>query len=453
MKKIILLLIVLISGVSSVSAQNLRSIYFSKKNPHRHEINPSFTPGKGYLTMPVLGNINVGVQSDFKLSSIFYPAADGSLDTFLSPNVTSEQLKANLDGTTDINAYINMDILSMGYVKEDKFTTISVNASGNVSAVLANDLFMFLKSGMSTTGDNRYSFGDFGANGQAMVEFAVGHSREILIPNLRVGVKAKVLVGILNVNLDYSKFDVALSQDRWMIDSEGYLKISGAVPTYDDNNVINGTRSYYPKLSGYGFAFDIGASYKLFGLEVSASVIDLGFMTWNDVYEAKTAGEAYEFTGFSDLDILNPSATSFDDQIDQMVEDAGDALMNFYEYKSGVKRDASTNPMVNIGAQYGIFNDLLQVGALFTSQFSDMYNWTDIMFSVNFRPVSWFNLGVNASTSNMGETFGALVDFNFKGLNLFCGVNVMSLEFSGGEVKLPINGSTVQLNTGLTFMF
>ncbi len=452
MRKLYIIISMLILSSAGVSAQNLKSTFFSPKNPHRHEYNPALTPGSSYFAIPVTGNLSLGVQSNLKLSSLLYPAGDGTLNTFLSPAVSNEEFNSKIGDLVRLNAYVSSDILSMGFADDKSFTSFHVRAIANTSLGLPTDIFRFLKNGMSGTGTSSYNLNDFGASGKGLIEVALGHSGELFIPNLRFGVKAKFNIGILNADIRYDELNISLSEDLWQINSTGTVNSSGIEPVYDENGTITGVGDIFPEINGFGVTIDVGASYTLFSdLELSLSVMNIGFMNWKNTYEARTNGESFDFTGFNDIDLFG--GYSFDEQIEELGNDLTDALINFYEYKSGITTSSRMKPMINAGAMFDMPESNLQFGVLLTTEFTDLYNWVDIMGSVNYRPNDWFNWGFNGSLSNMGRTFGTLIDFNFSWVNIFCGFNFMSLRFTDGDLMLPLNGTTYQLNTGLSFRF
>ena len=65
---------------------------------------------------------------------------------------------------------------------------------------------------------------------------------------------------------------------------------------------ISGIDEFKPSLSGFGMAFDLGATYQVMpDLMVSAAITDLGFISWSNTYMASSAGN-WTFDGFK-----NPS--------------------------------------------------------------------------------------------------------------------------------------------------
>ncbi len=451
MKKIYILMFAMLAFVSTATAQTLKSVFFTENNTQRHTINPAIASEKGYFTIPFVGNVSGGVNSNLKLSSLLYPTDGGKLNTLLSPAVSAENI-SNIDEITRVNGNLSFDILSFGSRNGKKFNTFAISTHVNVDATIPREFFAFMKNGMQSLGGNTYDLKNFGLSASAITEIAYGHSNEYILPGLRIGGKVKVLLGVANVNLEYDKFDVNLRDDQWSIHSQGNIYASGLALTYDEEGRIDGVGSFNPSINGFGVGVDIGATYTLFDrLELSLSIMDFGFMTWNNISQATTKGDPVPFNGFDEVDIFNPDGYSFDDQLSDFGDSAVDALLGFYEYQTGKSSRTEFKPTVNVGGRFEL-TEQVDVGVLLTSQFADLYTWTDIMGSVNLKPLSWLNIGVNGSLSNLGNTYGALIDISISGLNFFVGANVTSLKYSSGEISLPINGSTLQTSLGINLL-
>ena len=54
---------------TAASAQSLHSGYFLEGYTYRHLMNPAFAPERNYVAIPVIGNINVGAQSNVGLNT------------------------------------------------------------------------------------------------------------------------------------------------------------------------------------------------------------------------------------------------------------------------------------------------------------------------------------------------------------------------------------------------
>ena len=102
---------------SAANAQDLESSYFMEGSTYRHRMNPAFINESNYINLPFIGigNMNINVSSDFGMSNFLYPAANGSLTTFMNPSVSSEQFLSGLNTKNRLGLSLSTDILSVGF--------------------------------------------------------------------------------------------------------------------------------------------------------------------------------------------------------------------------------------------------------------------------------------------------------------------------------------------------
>lgn len=88
---IILVTIAFVCICTVSSAQSLHSGYFLEGYTYRHLMNPAFAPERNYVAIPVIGNINVGAQSNVGLNTFIYPYGNNKLTTFMNGNISSSE--------------------------------------------------------------------------------------------------------------------------------------------------------------------------------------------------------------------------------------------------------------------------------------------------------------------------------------------------------------------------
>ncbi len=111
--------------------------------------------------------------------------------------------------------------------------------------------------------------------------------------------------------------------------------------------------------------------------------------------------------------------------------------------KSRKSRLAST---LVLGAEYGFFNNKLAVGGLYTTRFVQPKAMTELTFSANYRPKSWFNVALSYSViQSAGKSFGLGLKLGplFVGTDyMFLGKNSNSVNGFVG-VSIPLGGRKV----------
>lgn len=172
----------------AASAQNLVSGYFVDDFTYRYQMNPAFGNSKGFISMPALGNLNVGLHGNLGVSDVLYNV-DGKTTTFLNPQLSSDEVLKNINDVNRIGTTDRIGILSAGFKAFGGYNTISISAVADVNAKVPGEMFNLLKNGLA---NKTYNLGDLRASGLAYGEIALGHSHQLPVRGLRVGAAVKL---------------------------------------------------------------------------------------------------------------------------------------------------------------------------------------------------------------------------------------------------------------------
>lgn len=462
MKKHIIYILLFLAAVTYANAQTLKSSYFLEGSFYRHQLNPAFGNERSYFGFPALGNTNIGVESNLGLSTFIYPSPDPQYDltTFLDPQISSTEFLGNLKKNNKLGVDLNMQILSIGFKAGKGYATIDLGLRTQTATTLPKDLFAFIKNGMNPEGITNYELDNFGVNSTTFAELAVGFSRNIINDKIRIGAKAKVLVGAAYANINYKNMSVSLSGDQWNIKANGYADMSVPMLSFktEEKNGrqqvvgFNTDGSIAP--AGLGFAVDLGATYEVIeDLEVSLAVLDLGFIKWNNVSKAKADSE-YTFDGFNEIavnedDTGNYDKNNIDTQIENLTDDLKDAFLIYAEEgKTNINRTLAAT--LNIGANYKMpFYKGLSFGFLSSTRIAGKLSTSEGRFYANIAPAKWFDASVNYAISSYGSSFGWIVNFHPAGFNLFLGSD--SQIFKVSPQFIPVNRVNANICLGINF--
>lgn len=459
---------ILAGSCLTASAQALHSGYFLEGYTFRHQLNPAFSAERNYISIPALGNINIGTQGNVGLGTFLYPQND-QLVTFMHSSINGQEFLDGLKNNNRINANVNLTILSAGFKAWGGFNTIDLGLRSNTSMALPKDLFAFMKMGMSSS-DTHYHMEDLGIQSNNYVELALGHSHQIN-DRLNVGGKLKFLFGGANLSMKMTDMDVTLSQDKWMVKANGEMNaaLQGLVmPTKQEsgkdvtdpsqNDLIDWDNIDVdsPGLGGFGMAIDLGASYKILDdLTVSAAILDLGFISWNNNIKAATSNSAWEFDGFQNIAVDSELGDDDPNSLDSQLEALGDDLedyASFHRQENGTKRTTSLAATLNIGAEYVFpFYDKLRFGFLSSTRINGQYSWSEGRLSANVAPIKWFDASVNYGVSSFGSSFGWLLNFHPRGFNFFIGMDHLM-----GKVNpqfIPVESANMNVSFGFNVTF
>lgn len=482
----------------SANAQFLRTSYFMEGTHYRQQLNPALTPTKGYFNLPVIGAVNATVGSTSLGYQDIVDIIDNGDDFYTNPDFMN-RLKDN----NKLNVNFSTEILSAGWYKGKNFWSFNIGLRTDIGANLTKSMFSFLNQ-METIEDNwrnsSYDISGQQLNINAYTEIGLGLSRQIN-SRLTVGARVKALLGIGNMDLKLNRIamNASLPTDQQINEwsSASYWSGSDAENARKAQELKTKFDTYYANLAvsadlkssfkglelqeeegkdyvtdfdfdssklgiaGYGFGIDLGASYKILdNLTVSASVLDLGFISWSKSSTKIASANPNDFdlkgSKYSSMINVNDPQNSVERALNQLRSDADDYMNRVTEgdvlnydmlqlevadaKESRKSRLAST---LVLGAEYGFFNNKLAVGVLSTTRFVQPDALTELTLSANYRPKSWFNVALSYSAiQSAGKSFGLGLKLGpvFLGTDyMFLGKNSNSVNGFVG-VSVPLGG-------------
>lgn len=482
----------------SANAQFLRTSYFMEGTHYRQQLNPALTPTKGYFNLSVIGAVNATVGSTSLGYQDIIDIIDDGDDFYTKPDFMN-RLKDN----NKLNVNFSTEILSAGWYKGKNFWSFNIGLRTDIGANLTKNMFTFLNE-METVEENwrnsNYDISGQQLNINAYTEIGLGLSRQIN-SRLTVGARVKALLGIGNMELKLNR--VAMSANlpsdqqinQWSSESywnsmtpsqaaQAAQELKDKFNNYHANLTVGAElKSSFKGLelqeeegkdyvtdfdfdsgkfgyTGYGFGIDLGASYKILdNLTVSASVLDLGFISWSksSTKIASANPDPIDIKGSTYANMVDPNnPNTVMNAVNQLQNDAqgymdrvtnGDVLdydmlqLEVSDAKESRKsRLAST---LVLGAEYGFFNNKLAVGVLSTTRFVQPDALTELTFSANYRPKSWFNVALSYSAiQSASKSFGLGLKLGplFVGTDyMFLGKNSNSVNGFVG-VSIPLGG-------------
>ena len=431
------------------NAQTQLGSYFLEQSPYRNQLNPALMPDRGYVAIPVLGNIAISANSPLSYKTFIYPSDGEKLNTFLSPEVSAEEFEKNIKDSNPLMFNIDLSILSFGFFKWNGYNTFDISLRSQTSLVLPGDLFRFLKNGNPVEG-NSYDLHHTAIRNNTYVELALGHAREIT-DQWTVGAKLKALVGGANIDARFDRLDITMSEQEWRIKARGVAELSGAgvVLKYDENGRIDDFDfdSGSAGVAGGGVGLDLGVTYEpLENLVVSAAVTNLGLITWNKNHKGISPEYEVVFDGFHGIgnnDYVEDGVTkTFDDQVDDLMDD----LENIYQFEKAEasRRTTRLAPTVLVGGEYQLLNNRISVGVVYSTTFYPGRAHTRLMGSLNLKPLRMIMVGINGSVSNYANTFGAVINLG----PLFIGAEVSSMKVTPDFI--PLGKLAANVNFGLS---
>lgn len=447
-KYILVALLALIVSSNSIAQTSLSS-YFIDGAFYNYKLNPAMKAERAYFSI-LAGNTSFGTKGNVGVSTFLYPYKNDQLTTFMSGTVDADEFLSKLDKDTRMGMNYDMTIAAAGFRAWGGFMSLDVSLHSEGSMLIPKGLFEFAKKGFQKSS---YSFGGMAFNTMNYASVNLGYSHEV-IEGLRVGGNIKYLAGLAHADLTVSKFDIEMSEDRWLIESQ----ISGQGASFGTTEVKVDENGYItdmefgstPKSSGLGI--DLGVEYDLNkyvpGLIVSASVVDLGFIKWNSMMKVQNPNNKIEFSGFNEID-YDDMESSVENELEKLADDV--AEMFKFKYNGQKSASTSLNTTMYLGAEYSMpFYKPLSVGALYAQRFSkfDCNRWLQARGYVNVAPIGWFSASINYGYSSYGSSLGWMLNFHPVGVNFFIGTDYMITKVT--PQFIPLNDFNAHMTMGLS---
>ncbi len=437
----------------SASTQNTEAAYFNDEYMYRFQMNPAIGNMRNFVSMPVLGNMNIGVEGTAHLQDFLYNV-NGRTTTFLNPGVSTSEFLGNISDKSRIGTNLRIGVISAGFKAFGGYNTISIGARADINARLPKELFRLMKQGLQ---NDTYDISDVRASARAWAEIGLGHSRDIN-KKLRVGGTLKILVGAADLDANLNQAKLILGQDNWTAMTNATINASVKGLTYktevNDNTghrYVSGADVSGTGINGFGAALDLGAVYKLNDdWTFSAAVLDLGFISWSNNMVASTNGDQNFETNKYTFNVDNDMPNNFSDELDRM-KDQLSALYELNDMGDKGGRTTALAATINLGAEYTFpLYRKLKFGALSTTRINGEFTWTDFRVSANVAPCKIFSASASAAMGTFGFSFGWIINLHTPGFNLFLATDHNPGKLAKQGVPLSSNAN---VNFGINFPF
>lgn len=435
MKRLTQLFIALIISSTNIIAQNVNTTYFLDNAPMRHTINPAFQPvSEFYLPLPAIGNLNAYLGNNaFTTKNINFNDGFGF--------VLEDDAYKKLPNFVNLGTDVQFNLISFGWAVED-YGYVHINSTERIEAG-----GFFPKQLFGSKQNTGLELDPITATAAMFADLAIGYSHRFN-DKWTIGAKAKLLLGHGYVSGTLDGLDMQQDDQSIQLNYQGKAVMAGLIHT----SLLNGevekeqfTSQMWRYLipSGYGSAFDIGLTYKPINqIQLSAAVVDLGFMKWKDAEYANIA-----------MDTTISSISNYDNII------SGINAFNRGLHINNVEKKAyryMINPKLNIGFDVNLWKNRIGMGIYSQTRFYNSYVSEELTIGAAFKPFNWFNIAasysfINGNWSNMGAaislapydgimlTFAAdYLPFQYKNVNI-----------NNNIIKINNNANIVNLSIGI----
>jgi hypothetical protein len=448
-------------------AQQNNTLYFMDGIPQSNQLNPAIQPKCGfYFALPVIssleinaGNTAVGFNDVFLYKS--------STDSLYYKPMQSDKDRSDFLGKLKKNNYIFSDVrldwLSFGFRLNENYISFSAADRMEVRGNLPYDLIDFgLNLNQSTAVSKAFNFDGLGLNAVWFREYALGISREI---NERItfGIRGKLLFGKANISSKSS--DLAFPQtgmDVWK--TSAVIDIRTSIPNltvgYDKDGKVSldsiklasihgwkGARPFVMNRRNVGVALDMGIILKPEEmLQLSASIVDLGFIQWNNNLNNFSTGGNYDFKG---LPVVLSDTSS-------MGQALVDSLKKIYSIEANHESYmTSLSGKLYLGAHLQLIKSV-GVGFLTRLQLLDKAIRPQYTFSVNYSPGQSFSTALSYTIADgVYDNLGFGISFKAGPFHWYLMSDRIPIYYNKAKAGYPIPAyaKNVNFRMGFNLMF
>jgi hypothetical protein len=362
MRKITIFIFVLVLQFQ-VFGQYENTTYYLNRLPQSSNANPASNPECSFyiggILIPFAGQIlpPMGIQlnTPLSISDLVYPGDGFMADSLVTPWHPTQadyidRFYKKIKKRNYFTQEFDLDILNVGFRIKRNFFTLQLTEKERMQFVLPGDFFSLITRGNGAVRDANFS--GLGIDFSYYHQLALGYNREFG-KSLKVGVKAKVLFGVLNLSMSQSEMYVKTANITNEIDVDVNYNVNTNIPlenlselnnkgfneAFDDVKLKDVDVSDPSQLKKYllftdnrGFAIDLGVHYKINDdYSVHASIVDLGYIKWTDESSNFNLQANYNFSGLvldgrsleSLSDIGNGEGGSF--SLDSIIKGVGDS--------------------------------------------------------------------------------------------------------------------------------
>ncbi len=315
MKKLLMSIFLGLS-ISSI-AQNKQILYGFDQIPQTLMLNPgTITNYKYHVGMPLLS----GVSANFGISGITVADVfrdDTTVGIFSGNNFNTKLANAiNNLGDRDY-AHINaqVEVLNAGYRLDAKnYLSFGYYTEADVFLRFPKDLMVLAREGNGPYLNRTFLLSQIDTKAEVLGAFHIGLTRSIS-NKLVIGGRLKMYSGSVNVLSTKNKgaFTTTLGDDSIYVNDLNNIELeaySSGILNEDNESIITVSDAIGNTFfsSNFGLGLDLGFTYKFDDqTEVSASLLDIGYISYSNNVRNGSLEGSYKFSGLSfEYDPLNP---------------------------------------------------------------------------------------------------------------------------------------------------
>jgi hypothetical protein len=464
---IILLIFFIFSGLffpfENADAQD-NTLYLMPVIPQANQLNPAWmTPCRTYVELPVISSVKLNIRNTaFGFHDVIHTGT-GTNSGIYYFDWTEFARKLQRNNFFTINT--DIDLLGAGFSYKSWYITFGIANHSEVIVQYPHDLAS-LKDGNWQVASGTpvpVNLSGLGINVTIWNSIGISAAKE-LREGLRVGVRAKYLQGMANLNTRRSNFELNTFSNPIILAAEAQYRINASFPVtlgyaanglvnkLDFSNSMNNIVGNYIFNGNRGLAFDAGIVYDLDEkTQLSASFTDLGFIWWRKNVNNFTGSANSTFSGL-DLNqlLVNPGQVN-------LIRAIQDSIKKSF-YASGSKRGYVTLTSTKVfgGITYELAEGL-KAGAMTRLDIYSLHVRPSLTLSMNYIPFPV--LAATLSYTIMNNKFnqvGAGLALGNRGAQFYLLTDNIPVRFTrsaNSSLIWPYNARMISIRFGLNLLF
>lgn len=368
MKKLLTLIIAGGLSIQAFAQSDLTLYNFNSVAQSLH-VNPAYPQQtRVWVALPVISGVQTYYHnSGFKLIDIFETGTD--------INANIDEVILGLDDNSVITTNQSIDLLGVGFRVKNGFVTLGAQQVVDYTMTYPVDLMKLIWFGNADEQYRTTNLSKFELESMVRTNYYIGY-QAMVNDKLSLGGRFKYIIGQGHGYTERMNASVETTDNsNLLVQTDIEIRTAG-ISNYIDANPFDVKTSVFPENSGFGI--DLGAHYTINDRwNVSASVLDLGFISWKANRRDYISEGEFEFEGLNaDLSEDEP-VESFDDVIDTLK-----AAFEFKEIDGGEGYTKSLPTRVFVSGNYKL-SERHSFGGLYHLKMWNGRTYHD--FSVNYQ--------------------------------------------------------------------
>ncbi len=466
LRKIIIAVFALMLSVNSFTQSH--TMYYIGTVPQSYYLNPATQPECSfYLGLPILSPLQFDYyNSGFSLNDIFW--YDAEIDSTIHPlysRSAADKFLSNLKDVEFLRLGTTVNLASFGFRANEMYFSFDASIKGDEYISYPKDLISLILKG--NTNGQVFDFSDLNIELLNYMEFGLNISRNFG-SQLTVGIRPKVLYGLATISTQDADISLQTSTEEWVLRSKfsGKMAVTGMEIPVDEEGMIDFDQDFefdstitddpgknWNKMFGKnrGLGVDIGVHYKpVDDIQLSLSILDLGYIKWNDNPRVISQDGSYTFEGIE----WNP-ANSSDDNWDDRVLDTIESNLSLEGADNAFT--TSLRPKIFMGGRLFITPGF-DVGILSKTEFLKSKVNQNIILLADWHPIRSFSLSASYSILNKSySSFGLGMGLKLGPFNMYIISDYIPMlrdDLKNSDIPfIPVDLYNANLRFGLNLVF